>query len=189
MVTVPMLPKRLAIDYQVLAPIVDYSDAKLMEHVSVTLLFPTTNSPSHSFPLLTHIRLCATQDIAGLNMYVTNIKAFTRNIVSFFGHSCQWPEEKKFVRLCERIVKVIDAKKAALPPKMPSGEESWTDVADRKYLQDLYRNAAPASNFGWDDVGAGGSDVQSQETPLDYSFGYPYPELRSIDYCTIPDKY
>lgn len=53
-VTVPMLPKRLAIDYQVLAPIVDYSDAKLMEHVSVTLLFPTTNPPSHSFPLLTH---------------------------------------------------------------------------------------------------------------------------------------
>jgi hypothetical protein len=117
------------------------------------------------------------------------MKAFTQTLVSVFGHSCQWPEEKKFLELRERIAKVVDAKKAALPPKMPPGEESWTDIADRKYIQDLYRNAAPPSNFSWDDVGAGGSDVQSQETPLDYSLGYSYPQPRSIDYCTILDTY
>lgn len=50
-VSVSMLPPKLAKDYKVLAPILGYSDAELMEQVSLALPFPTTNSPSHSSPL------------------------------------------------------------------------------------------------------------------------------------------
>ena len=67
-------------------------------------------------------------------------------------------------------------------------QETWEDTADTEYLRGMYMNATPPSNFSWDDVRAGRSDVQSHETDaLDYSLSYP--QAKTLDYCTIPDTY
>jgi hypothetical protein len=111
------------------------------------------------------------------------------------------------MQLCKRIAEVIKAMSATPPPGMGDGlqfavgpthvamkaehwQEAWGEQADTGYIQGLYKNAAPPSNFGWDDVGAGGSGVQSEETNLlNESLSYPYPPNTSVDYWTIPDSY
>jgi hypothetical protein len=118
------------------------------------------------------------------------------------------------MKLCERISKVMDAKRATLPPNMQKQEEfnfkgmgnglefavgstwvamkgehwqeAWPDKADTGYIQRMYRNAAPPNNFGWDDAGAGGSEVPETDA-LGYSLSYP--RAKTLDYCTIPDTY
>jgi len=127
------------------------------------------------------------------------------------GRSLQWPEFDNFVELIRRIERVIDVKRTTLPPGMVKQEavefngmgnnlefavgqkwvqvkgehlqEPWRDQAD---IQQMYRNAAPPSNFGWDDTGAGGSQVEETDA-LGYSLSYP--RARTLDYCTIPDTY
>lgn len=137
--------------------------------------------------------------------------------VNCVGFSHDWTEFDKFVELRNRIARAIEAKGPALSPKkqkkreetgfmgMQNGQEfavgptwiaakgeywqkNWDDPADTEYIQRMYRNAAPPSNFGWNDVGAGGSVARSKETDaLDYSLSYP--QAKSLDYCTIPDTY
>lgn len=70
-------------------------------------------------------------------------------------------------------------------------QEAWGEQADTGYIQGLYKNAAPPSNFGWNDVGAGGSEVQSAESNalLDESLSYPYHPNKSVDYWTISDSH
>jgi hypothetical protein len=118
------------------------------------------------------------------------------------GYSCQWTEFDKFLELCHRISGVVADKTAAAPPKTQeygaeidfqgipglefaagsswvamSGEE-WQktykdNVADTNYLRGLYTNAMAPNVFGWDDFGAGASEIQSEETKvLDYTV-YP----------------
>ena len=212
MALVAGFPVKLYKAYEGLAPILGYSDAELMKRVSFLSLFQRRTHP-HSFPRSPQPR--ATQDVPRLRAYLKEINAFLRNVV-FAGYSCQWPEFNNFLGLCQRIAKVIDGKRASRPQKMEKNEEvdfggmgnglefalgenwvamkaehwqeAWKDTADPEYLRGMYKNAAGPSNFNWDDAGAGGSGVQSEETDaLDYSLSYP--QARTLDYCTIPDTY
>jgi len=116
------------------------------------------------------------------------------------GYSCQWAEFDKFLKICERMSKVLNAKNVAVPTKpqeyadidirkVPGLEfaqgSSWVamsgtdwqktyqDSADGDYVRSLYRNAMAPNVFGWDDFGAGTSEVQSGQTnTLDYT-AYP----------------
>lgn len=185
MALVAHFPPKLYQAYQGLAPILRYSDAELMK-----------------------------RDIPILDAYLNQLNPFLRGVVST-GYSCQWSEFEKFTELCNRIAKVVDAKRAALSPKMQQGgeidfvrmrngfdfaagstwvamkgehsQEAWKDTADPEYLRGLYRDAAPPNNFGWNDVGAGSSGVQPVTNALDYSLSYP--PARTLDYCTIPNTY
>ena len=213
MVLVASFPPKLREAYQGLAPLLGHSNTELMKRVSL-LSFSQRPTRTHSFP--PSPQPCATQDVPCLKVYLKQINAFLQKVIRI-GFSCQWSEFNKFVELCDRIAKVIDAKGGTLSPKkqkkreetgfmgMGNGtelamgttwfamkgehwEEAWDDTADTEYLQRMYRNAAPPNNFGWDDGGASGSEVQSQETDaLDYSLSYP--RARTLDYCTIPDTY
>jgi hypothetical protein len=201
--------------YLGLAPMLRYSDKDLMNRVSLLSFFPTTNPPSF-VPTLTHsLQPCATQDLPTLNGYLKELNPFLRSIVGI-GRSTVWPEFNNFVELCSRIANVIDAKKATLPKRKQKQEETdfvgmengldfalgptcvamkgehWQEAwreqekEDTDFIQRMYRNAMPANNFGWDDVGASGSEVQETNV-LDYSLSYP--PARTLDYCTIPDTY
>lgn len=214
MALVASFPPKLYETYDRLAPILRHSDAELMKRVSLLPCSSQRPTRPHSFPR--SLQPCAAQNIPYLQAYLKEINAFLRSVIAV-GFSCQWPEFNKFMELCQRIAKVIDAKSATLPPKMQikheeigfmgmgnglefavgsdwvamSGEhwqEAWKDTADPEYLRRMYRNAAPPSNISWNDVGAGGSEVQSEETDaLGYTLSYP--QARSLDYCTIPDTY
>jgi len=179
-------PPKLFEAYQGLAPILRYSDSELMK-----------------------------RDIRGLKDYHNQLNAFVLKVIAV-GYSCQWSEFNNFIGLRDRIAKVIEAKKATLPQKMQKHignefvgmrnglefdcgpnmvamkaeqwQEALKDPADSGYIRDMYKNASAPSNFGWYDVGAGGSEVRTKETDvLDYSL--TYPQAKTLDYCTIPDTY
>jgi len=153
-------------------------------------------------------------DIYGLNGYIKDITALLRGVMGL-GCSGQWPHYNYFAKICLRIKEIMDAKRAALPLKMqkevelglermgnynpfPLGpdlvamkgeqwQETWKD-SDSGYIQSMYRNAAHASNFSLDDVGASGSEEKlAESSALDYSLSYP--RARTLDYHTIPDTY
>lgn len=76
----------------------------------------------------------------------------------------------------------------SVPIKADHWQETWRDTADTVYVRGLYENAQLPSDFSMNDVGAGGSEVQTKETDVvDYSLSYP--RARTLDYCTIPDAY
>ena len=173
------LPQEFHKAYQELVPVLGYSDAQFTELVSCPPCPPTTDTASSSSPFP---HPCTIQEVATLENTLSEIKALLRGVIGV-GYSRQWAEFDKLLALRQRISDIIDAKKAAAPPRkievvdlqgVPGLEfarqtdwvavrlgdwpETSEDVADTSYLTNLYRNAAAPSVFGWEDFGAGSSE-------------------------------
>jgi hypothetical protein len=120
-----------------------------------------------------------------------------------------WPEFNRFLELCEGISKVINAKERSVAQRtMRQGEidfkgvpglefaagSSWVAMeaeylqdksVDTQYLQSMYRDAMDPGRFSWDDVGAAGSEEQTEYD--DYTTGYSPPPTRRDDYLAHRD--
>ncbi|KAI0274552.1 hypothetical protein BGY98DRAFT_53237 [Russula aff. rugulosa BPL654] len=93
MVLVASFPPKLHEAYQGLAPLLGHSNTELMR-----------------------------RDVPCLKVYLKQINAFLQKVIRI-GFSCQWSEFNKFVELCDRIAKVIDAKGGTLSPKKQKKRE------------------------------------------------------------------